>query len=73
MLQADARGAQHLAQSLFEAGIWVQALQPPWVPSSVTQIRIALSAGHSLDDVERLADTLKQVANKPNATHVTAH
>lgn len=50
--------SEHLARN----GLLVPAIRPPTVPKGTARLRISLSAAHSVDDVERLAATLNEVA-----------
>jgi 8-amino-7-oxononanoate synthase len=43
-------------------GLWVPAIRPPTVPAGGARLRIALSAAHSQDDVDRLVQALAEVA-----------
>jgi len=51
--------AVKVSEQLLEKGILVPAIRPPTVPKGSARLRISLSAAHTTDDVERLADTLR--------------
>jgi 8-amino-7-oxononanoate synthase len=53
---ADALAA---SQALLEKGFLVVAIRPPTVPEGTARLRIAFSAGHSEEDVARLADAVR--------------
>lgn len=44
-------------------GLWVPAIRPPTVPKGTARLRIALSAGHSEADVDRLVQALAELAS----------
>ncbi|MDX1631811.1 MAG: 8-amino-7-oxononanoate synthase [Thermoanaerobaculia bacterium] len=46
--------ALEAAERLFEEGLFVPAIRPPTVPVGTSRLRIALSAAHSEEEVERL-------------------
>ena len=46
------------AEALLEAGLLVPAIRPPTVPPGTSRLRVALSAAHSDEQVERLAKAL---------------
>ncbi|QTD45930.1 aminotransferase class I/II-fold pyridoxal phosphate-dependent enzyme [Ottowia testudinis] len=56
--QSDA--ALALSAWLDAVGLWVPAIRPPTVPAGQARLRIALSAAHTLADVDRLVTALAQ-------------
>lgn len=46
------------AEELTEAGFWVRAIRPPTVPKNTARIRLSVTAGHTLENIESLAKAL---------------
>lgn len=56
---------------LRERGFWVPAIRPPTVAPGTARLRIALSAAHTVQDVDRLVDALVELAPAAGAGHPT--
>ncbi|MFZ5655751.1 MAG: 8-amino-7-oxononanoate synthase [Pseudomonadota bacterium] len=54
----DDRRALAMSRSLEDAGFWVSAIRPPTVPEGRARLRVTLTALHSPDEVDALADAL---------------
>jgi 8-amino-7-oxononanoate synthase len=54
----DAAWAVDASQRLLERGFLVPAIRPPTVPEDTSRLRVSLSAAHSREDVEQLANAL---------------
>ncbi|MFN0313910.1 MAG: aminotransferase class I/II-fold pyridoxal phosphate-dependent enzyme, partial [Burkholderiales bacterium] len=65
LIIGDNNAAVSLMNALMEQGIWVPAIRPPTVPHGTARLRISLSAGHSVEDVERLGGALRGLAPEP--------
>jgi 8-amino-7-oxononanoate synthase len=60
IIVGDARRALELSEKLQERGLLVPAIRPPSVPEGSSRLRISLTAGHTSEDVERLAEELEK-------------
>lgn len=56
----SARAALEASEALREAGLLVVAIRPPTVPAGTARLRIALSAVHTDDDLDRLLEALPE-------------
>ncbi len=54
--------AVDLAAALWQRGFWAPAIRPPTVPNGTARLRITLSAAHTADEVDALADALADLA-----------
>ncbi len=61
VLAGDNRRVMALDRGLKEAGLWVAAIRPPAVPEGTARLRISLTALHTMHQVERLVESLRQV------------
>ena len=60
LILGDEMAALEAQQILEREGYLVTAIRPPTVPKGTARLRIAFTAGHSSDDVERLARTIRE-------------
>lgn len=56
----SAQRALHIASVMRDAGLWMTAIRPPTVPSGSARLRITLTAHHTPQHIQQMADTLKQ-------------
>jgi 8-amino-7-oxononanoate synthase len=61
----EAAAALEASRRLEEAGYVVAAIRPPTVPEGTARLRVAFSARHSDEDVDRLAELIRSIACRP--------
>jgi 8-amino-7-oxononanoate synthase len=61
LIVGDNAAALALAATLMDEGLWVPAIRPPTVPAGSARLRISLSAAHTLDEIDRLTETLNRL------------
>lgn len=64
IMLGDAKLAAEFAEEMLELGIYVIGFSFPVVPKGQARIRVQLSAGHSIDQVDRAVEAFKNVALK---------
>ncbi|MEN1727015.1 MAG: 8-amino-7-oxononanoate synthase [Pseudomonadota bacterium] len=58
----DNRSAMNWSHALAQAGFLVKAIRPPTVPAGTARLRLTLSAAHSPQDIDRLCESLGEIA-----------
>lgn len=61
LLIGDSHAAMRMAEQLAQRGILVPAIRPPTVPVGTSRLRISLSAAHSSDDLQQLAEAIAAI------------
>lgn len=59
--------AMDLSNRLLQKGIYICAIRPPTVPEGTSRLRITLTAGHTVDQVDQLLNVLAELLAKGNA------
>jgi len=67
LVVGDNATAVQVAEALLIEGLWAPAIRPPTVPPGSARLRIALSAAHSEQDLDRLCSALSQVVARSMA------
>ena len=60
----SAEKALKMSQALYKAGIYVPAIRPPTVPKESSRLRITVSSGHSKEQLQYVAETIKRGGKK---------
>ncbi|MGK0306263.1 MAG: 8-amino-7-oxononanoate synthase [Gammaproteobacteria bacterium] len=68
VLIGDAEKALAASEKLKALGLWVTAIRYPTVPKHTDRLRITLTAGHEIRDIEALVDGLKIVLQDAHGT-----
>lgn len=61
VLIGDDKMAVEYSKKLEDAGFWVSAIRPPTVPEGSARLRVTLTAGHSLQQVDSLCEALGDI------------
>jgi 8-amino-7-oxononanoate synthase len=61
VLVGDAKKASELSSELFNNGIFLSAIRPPTVPKGTSRLRLTVTAMHSKEDIDKLADSLDKL------------
>lgn len=61
LILGSAEAALKVSAQLRVRGLFVSAIRPPTVPMGGARLRITFSAGHQLEDVDRLLDALSSI------------
>ncbi|MCX6078372.1 MAG: glycine C-acetyltransferase [Chloroflexi bacterium] len=64
VMLGEAPLAQQFSRELFDAGVFAMALGFPTVPQGKARIRVMISAGHSMDDLDKGLDAFKTVGKR---------
>ena len=64
VLVGDAAAATAVSRRLEERGLLVPAIRPPSVPEGTARLRVSLTAGHTVEDVDRLVEALRGCAGE---------
>lgn len=62
LLVGEAGRALQLSEGLRARGFLVSAIRPPTVPAKTSRLRITLTAGHTVEQVEQLLDALAELS-----------
>ena len=64
LIVGGARDAVAWSEQLAEQGLLVPAIRPPSVPAGTARLRVSLTAGHTADDIDRLAEALRRIQKR---------
>lgn len=62
LIAGTTEAALGLSAKLREAGFWATSIRPPTVPQGTARVRLAFTAAHTTEDVDRLLTALGPVA-----------
>lgn len=64
IIVGETRTARQLAQNLFEQGILSPAIRPPTVPEGTARLRLSVTATHTAEQIDHLANVLRQAVSR---------
>ncbi|MDI2090230.1 aminotransferase class I/II-fold pyridoxal phosphate-dependent enzyme [Commensalibacter oyaizuii] len=60
LIIGSANYSVQLAQKLQNKGLWIMPIRPPTVPQNSSRLRLTISAGHTVDEIDFLLETIYQ-------------
>jgi len=68
------RRAVELADALWEQGMWAPAIRPPTVPEGSARLRVSVTALHTTEQIDALADALEEsIVHSPSSMAQSKH
>jgi len=64
IIVGEARQAVSISESLFQEGLFIQAIRPPTVPEGSSRLRITVSAAHTKEDLSSALSILERVCKQ---------
>jgi glycine C-acetyltransferase/8-amino-7-oxononanoate synthase len=64
IIVGEARRAVSISESLFQEGLFVQAIRPPTVPEGSSRLRITVTAAHTKEDLSQALGILEMVGKQ---------
>lgn len=64
LVVGDDREVMRASARLLEQGVFVQGIRPPTVPEGTARLRVSLSAGHSIQDIENAGVLLNNATRR---------
>lgn len=64
VLTGDPEKAVMMMELLFEKDLFAQAIRPPTVPEGEARIRVTVTSGHSIPDLEKALEAFKKAGKK---------
>ena len=64
IIVGEARQAVSISESLFQEGLFIQAIRPPTVPEGSSRLRVTITAAHTKEDLAWALEVLETVCKR---------
>jgi 7-keto-8-aminopelargonate synthetase-like enzyme len=64
IIVGEARQAVSISESLFQEGLFIQAIRPPTVPEGSSRLRVTITAAHTKEDLDWTLEVLETVCKR---------